>query len=247
MKFENRINLLVVLLVVLLAIPGGYKLFKKQLDPESKQMFLLPPPVQRTIAYNAPVPVPPTIRRVVPARTAAWVASLVQDRTKAGQVAMHGWPTPGLEPMASRYQAFQVVAIERDGADLKLALIIWNSDAPADPKAYELVADYPGATSRARVTEASELDLPDAVRNELQDNNFIDPPHKVVWLTAEVPLPAGAKAVVPMGFRLTFGTGREGGEGVTVNDAVSVAPEPPVTAMKVPPVGFPAAGFGGGG
>ncbi len=245
-KFENRINLFVLLLVILLAIPGGYKLFMKQLGPESNQMFLLPPAVHRTIAYNAPMPVPPTIQRVVPARTAAWVASLAQGRTGAGQVAMHGWPTPGLEPLASRFQVFQVVAIERAGAGpgLKLSLIVWHADAPADPKAYELVADYPGATTRARVTAASDLELPEAVRNELQDNNFIDPPRKVIWLTAEVPKPAGAKSDVPLGFRLTFES--EGAEGEAINDAVAVGHEPPVTAMKSPPVGFPAEGFGGG-
>ena len=238
MKFENRINLFVLLLVILLAIPGGYKLFKKQLDPESKQMFLLPPPVQRTVAYNAPVPVPPTIRRVVPARTAAWVASLVQGRTSAGSVAMHGWPTPGLEPLASRFQAFQVAAITPTPTGLKLGVIVWYDGAPLDPKAYQMSADFPGASAELSPASAESLAVPEAVRGELQDNNYIDPPKRVAWLSFDVARPARATSAEPLGFRLTFGA-----DGEAVQDAVVVAAEAPAEPA-VPPVGFPAAGGG---
>ena len=220
MKFETKINLLVVVALVLIAIPGGYKMFQKQLDPERSQMFLMPPPVQRSIAYISPVPVPDSIERVVPARTAAWVAELVQGKTDARQVAMHGWPAPGVQPLAGRFQAFQVAAIVPTTTGLRVGVIVWDARARTDPAKYRLTVDWPGASASAAPASVEAEAVPADVREELQDNHFIDPPKRVVWFAVDVPRPAGASDAVPLGFRL--------GQDATVDsfeDAVAVAPE----------------------
>ena len=205
MKFENKANLIFLVVLVLALIPGGYKLFVKKLDPSQPAMYL-PEPVARSIAYVAPLPAPPgSVARVVPPRTAAWVASLVRANSGAERVEMAG-PASDPQPLVGDRWGFQVASVEPapgDGADVngaggvRVGMVVWDKRAYAGVDWFTFTAEFPGgATATAKPDAVRAVVLPMPVRRELQEFGFIDPPEQVLWVPVTFRRPPAAPADV---------------------------------------------------
>ena len=225
MKFENKANLLFLLVIVLALAPGGYKLFMKKLDPEASAMYL-PEPVARSIAYVAPLPAPPgSVARVVPPRTGAWVASLVRSNTDADRVEMAG-PEGDPQPLVGERWGFQVGSVVPAEGGVDVGMIVWDKRAYAGAEHYAFDADFGGGrVATTRPAAVRVVLLPQQVRRELQNFGFIDPPEQVVWAAVTFDRPAGvAPDARPVGYAMRYDDGE-----TDMADRLAVAPiVPPV-------------------
>ena len=173
MTRETKANLIFLSLFVALSVPGGIILFKKKLT--STRMMYLPDPVNRTLTYMDPMPAPPSVPRVVPPLTAAWVAQLGGGRAVPMRAAAGGMPMP----VMSRNQLFQVAACELAEDHWRLWLLVWDPRLRPEVERLTALADG-GAPVAGRVESADAIPMPTPVRKELQDAGYPRPPDSVV-------------------------------------------------------------------
>ena len=75
MTRETKLNLVFLVVICGLTLPGAALLFKKKLDPAEPPMYL-PHPVRKSIAFNDPRFAPPQVERVYGPVTRNWIAGL---------------------------------------------------------------------------------------------------------------------------------------------------------------------------
>lgn len=189
MTRETRANLIFIVIFLLISAPGLVMLVKKKMETGRPPLWL-PVPARQSVVYIDPIDAPPTLRRLTPALTAAWVADLVRNRFGAAVVPMttNGDAT---EPVMSTNRLAQLVADESTPSGRRVALLVWN--LPRDANNVQI--DLRAATSSADSIEtlaisdltAEPIGLPRAVKRDLQDSGIPAPPFKVWWVTAAVP------------------------------------------------------------
>jgi hypothetical protein len=173
MKRETRANLIFISLFLCLTIPGAVILFKKKLDPAAPPMFM-PDFVRRRLPYMASQLSPEQVTRYVPDLTGQWVSELTRQRAGASTVLMEG-----REPLVSDDHLIQLTAMQHHGANTTLHFILWDPACTSDPSRYAI-------TPAARVTSATSIPMPPAVKKELMNAGVIEPPNAIIWLTADV-------------------------------------------------------------
>lgn len=178
MTRETRANLIFLVLFVLISIPGLLMLVKKKMDPTRRPMWM-PDSVKRHMVYVDPTDAPESMPRLVPALTANWVADEARVRFGAARVPSQN---DGTEPVMSDRRLAQLVWRQDEGQGMKLGLLIWNLPRGSSDVVFDLrAADGPA------VIDSQDLQpLPPAVKRDIQDSGFPNPPQEVLWIGAHL-------------------------------------------------------------
>ncbi len=183
MTRETRYNLIFLVVILAILIPGGIKLFRKKLDPTATMMYL-PDPVAVQSAYIDSNLSNPRTRRIVPPLTSGWIA----------QVAEQQWPDSIAWPSVVRHRGivsekrtFEAVASSDAEGKRHAGLVLWNS------KAVDILASVRATWGGkdAKVTTGSVVSVPRDVRKELQALGYVQPPEPIAWVMVEAPAWAG--------------------------------------------------------
>jgi hypothetical protein len=191
---EARANLIFIVIFLLISAPGLVMLVKKKMETGRPPLWL-PVPARQSLVYIDPIDAPPTMRRLTPALTAAWVADLVRNRFDTAAVPMttNGDAT---EPVMSANRLAQLVADEPTPSGRRVALLVWNLPRDANNVKIQLRATTASADSIENLAisdmTAEPIDLPHAVKRDLQDSGIPAPPFRVWWVTAVIPLAGNA-------------------------------------------------------
>ena len=180
MTRETKANLIFVIVIVAITLPGAVMLFKKKLS--ATRMMYLPDPVKRGLVYMNPMPAPPSVTRVVPPLTAAWVAELGGDRKVGGPVPMRPASEGKSLPVMSQNQVFQVAASAPADDHWRLWLLAWDPRLSPEPGRLSVRANLINGPATGTVESAEGIVLPPSIRKELQEFGFTRPPDRVVWI-----------------------------------------------------------------
>lgn len=180
MTRETKANLIFVIVIVAVTLPGAVMLFKKKLS--ATRMMYLPDPVKRGLVYMNPMPAPPSVARVVPPLTAAWVAELGGDRKVGGPVPMRPAGEGKPLPVMSQNQVFQVAASAPADDHWRLWLLAWDPRLSPDTACLSVRADLMNGPTAGVIESAEAIVLPPSIRKELQEFGFTRPPDRVVWI-----------------------------------------------------------------
>lgn len=203
MTRENRINTIVVLVVLALMLPGGVILFRKKSQPGERPIGS-PDPVKVSTAYMDPYPAE-SYKRLAPVRTLQWVAGLAYENT-TGDVERisRAHDNSAVVPAIAREQRVRLsvgeaifytdvasgsteAQVMSTGRRFQLIskgqsptpwirILLWQENvAPGS-----LVATVDGQP--AAVLVATRHEIPKAVRHDLQDAGFVLPPGNVTVL-----------------------------------------------------------------
>lgn len=207
MSRETRWNLVFLVVIVALVLPGGIKLFMKKLDPDEPAMYL-PTPLRAEVAYLDPHPQWRGVKRVVPDEVGSWVRSLARDRLE-GVSGGGRW----LRGAASKGGAFEVAALAVDdrGSVERLGVVGWSGKLVGAGRA----ASFSWDGSPCGIDRFEAVVVPPAVREALRDVGLTVPAEVVGWYELSVPVGAGegqGAGSSAAGGRLTVrgGTGASG-------------------------------------
>lgn len=181
MTRETRNNLIFIIILIVVTLPGAVMLFKKKLAPNARPIGA-PEPVKNTTAYMDPFDVPDDFRRVVPQKVEAWVRSLIQAKLAAPT----SQPMNSGRPVMSEARVFEVIDFSRNAAGVRLSVILWNMDGKPD-----LIKSRCG-TGKGAVFEPlshnlESLVVPADVLEEIRLAGFVTPPKNVHLLTLQFP------------------------------------------------------------
>jgi hypothetical protein len=181
MDRQTKINLVVVVALLALMLPGGIKLFRKKLAAGDDQAPMLREPVRATIPYAMPTDNP--ARRVLPAKLHAWVNAELASAGAGSAMLLTGDAERGV-PLMSDRRTFQVAAL----AGGRAYVLVWDAKA-AEGRGWRAAVD--GADVDLSMTKP--LDLPADVHRELRDEGWVTPPRSVMLVA--LPVAAGARSV----------------------------------------------------
>ncbi len=177
MTRETRVNLIFIIVICALMLPGAAMLFMKKLDPSEPPMYL-PKPVRKSLAFNDPRSAPPQVTRVIGPRTQTWIATLAPAGAGAGSDA---------PPLMSQARTYQLLRPVTTADSVTVNLIVWNPaampDTPSLTWSGSLICGAQATTTSAPIRFAA-VTVPPDVRRELQDSGYVQPPQVVLTSTA---------------------------------------------------------------
>lgn len=156
MKRETRINLLVIAIILAVMIPGGVRLAHLAYT-EGRGPSASPTPARKAVAYMDPRPFDPSIPRVAPPATVAWLEGIA-----------HRFAPPDTQPAAaqrsmSAHLRFELLRHVYADREQQFVVIIWHR--AAEPVNFTLTAD--SRAHRCETLARDTLALPPRVRREL--------------------------------------------------------------------------------
>jgi len=170
MTRETRSNLIFLAIFLAISLPGAVILVKKKLRPDAAPAPLSrPDPVRRQLPYMAPQVTSDKVVRYVPPMTREWLMEVDRSREGTGEFLMRD-----RQPALSEDRSLQVLNV----TDSTLTLILWDGGGG------EPTVEVEGHV--VKQVERHVAEVPRAVRKELQDGGFVDPPARVFWLRANV-------------------------------------------------------------
>ena len=169
---ETRYNLIFIVLLFAMMLPGAVILFRKKMQPAARPMFE-PDPVRKSLAYISPQELPPGMTRVVPPHVREWTTSLMVDR--AGAVADRPRDADGM-PLMSDRRMFEVLGIATRADGRARVWALWWTAAPKD---FQWVVTSSGKSSDVNVARSENLAVPPLVRDELGEAGVLQPPKSV--------------------------------------------------------------------
>lgn len=204
MRREVRLNLIVVVSVLALSLPGAVILVRKKLQPGSHSQFM-PDPVPTRVAWNDPFDAPPRLRRAVPSLAEQWMDELASQHGGGGY-ARRG---PERLPVMSPSRRAQLLTRDADAA-----VVMWWPTGSAEqaneraPRRWRVIGDpvapagdawgLPEASGRVvESIDLGEATVPEPVRRQLERMAYAKPPRRVALI--RVPLSPGAAGIEPEG------------------------------------------------
>ena len=181
MSKETRYNLIFLVILLAVMVPGAVMLFRKKLDPSARPMYL-PDPVRQTVAYMSPQETPPGMSRVAPPLTAQWISGMKKEI--AGMAVARPRDAEGM-PVTSASKAFEVVTYAGNQSEGFRVLVVFWTPPPQSP-AWSIRGQ--GGT----VEYSKEVALPKSVREELGANGMLIPPKQVTFQSIRFSGPPGA-------------------------------------------------------
>jgi hypothetical protein len=170
MTRETRFNLIFLAIFLAVSLPGAVILVKKKMRPGATPAPLSrPDPVRRELPYMAPQVTSDRVTRYVPPVARQWLSEIDRSRGGSGEFLLRD-----RQPVMSDDRSLQVL----NATDSTVTLILWESIKEPIVKVDSQIVER----------ETHRAEIPPAVRSELQDGGFVDPPNSIVWLRA--PLPA---------------------------------------------------------
>ncbi|GEM_PF-3127281 len=179
MRKEARYNLIFIVALLALAIPGVTMLVRKKIQEEGDMRGGMSAPVPTSAVYADPLPKGSNIRSlIVPPQTHAWAWGL------AGRVPADD------EVFISRERSFEVIDLRPADDGTSVVLLLW--DARLMPEGSRLTAtiEQDGQPSEVKVVSVEPVQLPKEIRSELQRSGYLLAPETIH--RAELRLPPGA-------------------------------------------------------
>lgn len=250
MTRETRINLIVLGVLVVGMAPGAVILFNKKYDPTARPMNQ-PDFVKRHMVFIDPTPAPPTIRRMMPAVTAAWVNDLARQRvgvgmmtvTEPGHVGDEGQAQGRALPVMSERRLAQVVSVREFADGFDLALLVWNlprgtrsaslrlglvSDDATATTTTTTTTNEPSVAPTIQVTSSELMPVPAAIKRDLQYSGYPSPPQQALWAVARVNFPENHPIPTTLSVSITCDA-----DGAILSDVATFAPSfPPPPAPR---------------
>lgn len=244
MNRETRANLILIVVVLAVLIPGAVIVVRKKYDPAIKPMGR-PDGVRRHMVFIDPTPAPPGMRRMMPAVTAAWVNDLSLSRlgVPMRREVLDAEPTPPSatgnpgavaadaagRPIMSSDRLAQLVAVRMIGEEsMDLGLLVWNLPRGTERAGLQVKvgplgwsgADAPEPEALLVTTEL--IPVPPEVKKDLEYSGLPAPPQQVLWGVARVAPPPGRElGNEPLTLAITCVAG-----GRTFNDTLTFVPHP---------------------
>lgn len=174
MTKETRYNLIFIVLLLAMMLPGAVILFRKKMQPAARPMFE-PDPVRKSLAYISPAELPPGMVRVAPPHVREWTTSLLADR--AGAVASRPRDGDGM-PLMSERRMFEVLGIATRADGRARVWVLWWISRGTDEARW--TATGSGKSSDVKVARSERLAVPALVRDELGEGGVLLPPKGVM-------------------------------------------------------------------
>jgi hypothetical protein len=175
-KRETRANVIFIVVLLALTLPGGVILFKKKLDPAAPPNYL-PDPMRTRLPYVSPMDAP-ELARYIPELTGKWVKDIAAERGYA-QIAM----ADGL-PIMSLHRVIQWMGFKPANKGDEAALLVWD-DGVKD--ADEVVVSAGSNGNLVQIKDFERIIIPEPVRKELVYAGFSKPPKLAAWITIILP------------------------------------------------------------
>lgn len=178
MNRETRANLIFLVVLLVLMIPGMVIVIRKKLQPGGRAMAM-PDAIPHEAAYIDYVMQKPGIRRVTPPTTSAWVIQIATRRWK-GAAGEKLTEKQILRGQGSEKHGFEVVALtHRGGSDEvdRAGVVAWDPDLSINP----MVAKFSTNGRALKIMAFDQVGIPPEVRHELQAVGFVNPPRLVGW------------------------------------------------------------------
>lgn len=167
MTRETRINLIFIVVLVVLLLPGGIMLFRAKLDPNARRMFK-PDVIRPDSVYINYDDHRPSTPRIVPPLTGQWVQQQAQRLLHPDVRPRLYW----LKGIASENYRFELAAMASSAETGSfLAVLTW------DPKMVEPVFTIDGQP--VTLINHFTIEVAPKVREELQNEGFVQPPSHV--------------------------------------------------------------------
>ncbi|MCS7033852.1 MAG: hypothetical protein NZ561_07635 [Phycisphaerae bacterium] len=194
MSREARANLIFLGLFLLISAPGVAMLVKKKMEAGRAPAWL-PVPARQSVVYMDPIDAPPTLRRLTPALTASWVADLTRLRIGPTTLPSRSGADGAPEPVMSEQRLAQLLAFEPAAQYPRLALLLWNLPRDAQAAQISLRLQHDSQVIVLQNVTTESIELPPAVKRDLQDSGIPAPPLRVWWVCADLPQGVGASAM----------------------------------------------------
>jgi hypothetical protein len=183
MTRETRFNLIFLLILIPLLLPGGIMLFRAKLDPNARRMFK-PDVIRAESVYINYDDQRPNAPRIVPPITGQWIQFEGQRLIRPDLRPLMHW----LYGVASENYRYEAVAMSAsDEAGSFLAVITW------DPRIVEPVFTLDGQ-AMSQINHFTIAVSPQ-VRNELQKAGFVNPPENIHAYLLQTSLNASGKTL----------------------------------------------------
>lgn len=181
MNRETKRNLIFVVILLALLLPGAIILFNKKMGPDSRIMYL-PESAPHEAAFIDPLMTADRIVRVAPELTRQWTADVTTDLRPA-QIALRPVADGTMMPLVTENRAVQVAQIRPHGNELDLVLLVWDP-AFENPSAdnFFCAITLPQANSHpllGKITSVQPLELPKNVYHDLQNVGYVRPPQVI--------------------------------------------------------------------
>jgi len=194
MQKETKSNLIFLIILLIVMIPGGVILVRKKLDPTSSKMGE-PDPVRRSTAYVDPFEFPDDFRRLVPPGTEDWVATLVPTHLARPPATA---PSDNGKPVVSEQRMFEVLSFTRNSTGIKASVLVWHLPGNKPPTLVKAKAAAGKQVLDAMEVKIVPVEIPASVRKELRLSGYIRPPSQAAIVTAQfsdLPDPTSRKPI----------------------------------------------------
>jgi hypothetical protein len=179
MRRETRLNLLWIVVLIALMLPGAVIIFRKKFKPGEQPMSFREP-VRTSAVFMDPSGFPPGFQRVVPRRTADWVAGLLRDELGASVEMLLVEQGGTRTPVVSSSRRVQLAGWSGN-TSRRAVLLVWDDTAPDDVSISGEDSSPVAQVSRRGVALPREISL------ELRDAGYVRPPKQVTVLVMDVP------------------------------------------------------------
>ena len=228
MKRETRTNVIFLVVLLALTLPGAVMMFVRKLQP-NQRMNYEPQGIRLTEAYNNPQTATSSAIRQFPPKTLAWTAA--SYAAESGRPPLRYVAAGGREqPVISQGRRFELLgyAPPAGGGPATLDVLFWSNDFAAGDAAITGRASFADAAAARPVASATArtLVVPEAVVQELLDEGFSKPPRRVSLLRLTLGSPGGhgeGPAGLPRRVELAWRDGSA--DGAEVRDAVTLEPD----------------------
>ncbi|HQY89343.1 MAG TPA: hypothetical protein PK402_11840 [Tepidisphaeraceae bacterium] len=191
---ERRANLVFIVFIVLLTVPGGTILTLKKLRGAGGNTF--PPAVRHQLAYMDSTAGRSNVQlRVVPRQLGGWVEALAAKRLNMTPDIKSLVPTSGWEPAMSDDRHLQFIGVKNESGAQRFMIFVWNQSCSPTSESFT-ISQLAGQTESSLEIEAMSAELlPAEIRSELQNYGYIDPPTRVIWMVLRGTAPAPATQI----------------------------------------------------
>ncbi|HEY0008741.1 MAG TPA: hypothetical protein VGB55_08465 [Tepidisphaeraceae bacterium] len=219
MRREPKANLIFLLILIPLLVPGFVILMNKKLSGTTEPNYM-PEALPSSSAYIQPPPVPPSVPRVEPPRVRQWVGDLLRERAGAEAILARG--PKGQGPAVGELFRTQLLHIT-DKSPRTIRVMVWD-DLPLTERNPMIRLNAGEGEITASSQNLEKIDVPRDIRRALQSVGYVNPPQHVWLASAEFPVDAGTKIK-------SIVLGSQGRDGANRDETITI-PQEQENAMR---------------
>lgn len=185
MRKEAKYNLIFLVVLLALCIPGVTMLVRKKLNEDGDMRGGMSAPVPTSVVYADPLPKGSNIRQiVVPPQTHAWAWGL------AGRVPVDD------EVFISRERSFEVIDLQSDDTATTVVVLLWDTRLTAEGSRLQVDVERDNRLTPGRVVSVEPVTLPEEIHGELQRSGYLMAPQQIHRATLRLPAGASGQLII---------------------------------------------------